>query len=144
MTRLDVLKLRTAMMDRGVGVNKALQRPDGAEVFCKFCRQVSKIECLDLDREIRLPLRPKPFVHNLTNEEVQCVRNSIERHKLTGLRMRTLIEVLVTTGLRISEALSLKAVEDPSVAERCAVHQRSSPTGVIISSESRKRPRRSL
>jgi hypothetical protein len=36
------------------------------KVFCKFCRQVLKLECLDPDREIQLPQRPKPFVHYLT------------------------------------------------------------------------------
>jgi integrase/recombinase XerD len=77
------------------------------KVFCKFCRQVLKLNCLDPKREIQLPQRPKPFVHYLTNEEVERVRTSIETHKFSGLRMRTLIEVLLTTGLRISEALSL-------------------------------------
>jgi hypothetical protein len=68
------------------------------KVFCKFCLQVLKVTCLDPDREIQLPVRPKPFVHYLTNEEVQRLRDSIETHKFAGLRMRTLIEVLLTTG----------------------------------------------
>jgi integrase/recombinase XerD len=77
------------------------------KVFCKFCRQVLKLSCLDPDREIPLPQRPKPYVQYLINSEVDRLRNCIETHKFTGLRMRTLIEVLLTTGLRISEALSL-------------------------------------
>lgn len=107
LTRLDVLKLRTAMIDRGLGVNRQYSVLMALKVFCKFCRQVLKMTCLDPDREIQLPLRPKPFVHYLTNKEVQRLRSSIEVHKFAGLRMRTLIEVLLTTGLRISEALSL-------------------------------------
>jgi integrase/recombinase XerD len=77
------------------------------KVFCKFCRQVLRLNCLDPDKEIQLPHRPKPFVHYLSNQEVDRLRNCIENHKFAGLRMRTLIEVLLNTGLRISEALSL-------------------------------------
>jgi integrase/recombinase XerD len=106
-TRPDVLRLRTAMIDRGLGVNRQYSVLMALKVFCKFCREVLKITCLDPDREIQLPVRPKPFVHYLTNQDVQRLRDCIEAHKFVGLRMRTLIEVLLTTGLRISEALSL-------------------------------------
>jgi integrase/recombinase XerD len=106
-TRLDVVKLRTAMIDRGVGVNRQYSVLMALKVFCKFCREVLKLNCLDPDREIQLPQRPKPFVHYLNTQEVERLRDCLETHKFTGLRMRTLIEVLLTTGLRISEALSL-------------------------------------
>jgi site-specific recombinase XerD len=107
LTRLDVARLRTAMIDRGLGVSRQYSVLMALKVFCKFCRQVLKLTCLDPDREIPLPQRPKPFVHYLTNQEVERLRNCIETNKFTGLRMRTLVEVLLTTGLRISEALSL-------------------------------------
>jgi site-specific recombinase XerD len=105
--RMDVVKLRTAMVDRGVGVNRQYSVLMALKGFCKFCRQVLKLNCLDPDQEIQLPQRPKPYVHYLTNQEVDRLRNCVEVHKFTGLRMRTLIEVLLTTGLRISEALLL-------------------------------------
>lgn len=107
MTRMDVVKLRTAMVDRGVGVNRQYSVLMTLKLFCKFCRQVLKLSCLDPDREIQLPQRPKPYVHYLTNDEVERLRSCFEVHKFAGLRMRTLVEVLLTTGLRISEALSL-------------------------------------
>lgn len=107
LTRMDVVSLRNAMLDRKVGVSRQYSVLMTLKVFCKFCRQVLKLHCLDPDREIKLPQRPKPFVHYLTNEEVERLRDSVDIHKFTGLRMRTLIEVLLTTGLRISEALSL-------------------------------------
>jgi site-specific recombinase XerD len=107
LTRMDVVSLRNAMIDRGIGTNRQYSVLMAMKIFCKFCRQVLKLDCLDPDREIQLPQRPKPFVHYLTNEEVGRLRTAMETHKFTGLRMRTLIEVLLTTGLRISEALSL-------------------------------------
>jgi len=105
--RMDVVRLRTAMVDAGVGINRQYNVLALFKVFCKFCRQVLKLASLDPDKEISLPQRPRPFVQYLTNEEVRRLRNCIESHKFTGLRMRTLIEVLLTTGLRISEALAL-------------------------------------
>src|SRR6266851_5800370 len=54
MTRLDVLKLRTAMMDPGIGINRIYSVLMALKVFCKFCRQVLGITCLDPDREIKL------------------------------------------------------------------------------------------
>jgi site-specific recombinase XerD len=107
LTRMDVIRLRTAMVDGKIGIDHQYSILMTLKVFCKFCRTVLKLDCLDPDREIKLPQRPKPFVHYLTNEEVGRMRDAVEAHSFTGLRMRTLIEVLLTTGLRISEALSL-------------------------------------
>jgi integrase/recombinase XerD len=107
LSRMDVVGLRNAMLDRGVGISRQYSVLMALKTFLKFCRQVLRLTCLDPDREIRLPVRPKPFVHYLTNEEVSRLRNAIETHTFVGLRMRMLVEVLLTTGLRISEALSL-------------------------------------
>src|SRR4051812_7917903 len=49
--RLDVIRLRTAMVDRGAGVNRQYSVLMTLKVFCKFCRQVLKLSCLDPDRE---------------------------------------------------------------------------------------------
>jgi integrase/recombinase XerD len=104
---MDIVKLRNAMVDRGIGISRQYSVLMAMKVFCKFCRQILHLNCLDPDREIRLPKKPAPFVHYLSNEEVRRLRDSIDIHKFAGLRMRTLVEVLLTTGLRISEALSL-------------------------------------
>jgi integrase/recombinase XerD len=107
LTRMDIIRLRNAMVDRGIGISRQYSVLMAMKVFCKFCRQILHLNCLDPDKEIQLPKKPVPFVHYLSNEEVERLRNCINIHKFAGLRMRTLIEVLLTTGLRISEALSL-------------------------------------
>ncbi len=107
LTRMDVLKLRTALVDAKIGANHQYSIIMTLKVFCKFCQQVLKLHCIDPDQEIQLPHRPKPFVHYLSNDEVAKVRDVIPLSTFTGLRMRTLVEVLLTTGLRISEALGL-------------------------------------
>jgi len=107
LTRSDVIALRVAMVDRGIGINRQYSILTTLKLFLKFCRNVLKLSCLDPDREVQLPKRPKPHVQYLTNEEVQRLRAAIPTHTLTGLRLQTLIEVLLATGMRISEALSL-------------------------------------
>src|SRR6185369_10745808 len=49
-----------------------------------------------------------PQVEFLNNEAIQRMLNTIETSTFTGLRLRALVEVLLSTGMRISEALSLK------------------------------------
>jgi site-specific recombinase XerD len=107
LTRMDIIRLRNAMVDRGIGISRQYSVLMAMKVFCKFCRQILHLSCLDPDKEIQLPKKPAPFVHYLSNKEVERLRNCIDIHKFAGLRMRTLVEVLLTTGLRISEALSL-------------------------------------
>jgi site-specific recombinase XerD len=99
LSRIDVIRLRNAMTDRKLGTNRQYSVLMALKTFCKFCRQVLRLNCLDPDREIRLPDRPKPFVHYLTNDEVARLRESIEIHTFTGLRMRTLIEVFTDHGV---------------------------------------------
>ena len=50
---------------------------------------------------------PAPEVVYLTNEEVQRVLDSININAFAGVRLRALVELLLSTGMRISEALSL-------------------------------------
>ncbi|MDD3607300.1 MAG: tyrosine-type recombinase/integrase [Candidatus Moranbacteria bacterium] len=57
--------------------------------------------------QITIPKRPRREVVFLTSEEIQRFRDSIITKPLYGLRFRTLVEVLLGTGMRISEALSL-------------------------------------
>ena len=57
--------------------------------------------------EIPLPSRGKPNVVALTNTEIERLVSGINPNTYSGVRLRALIELLLATGLRISEALSL-------------------------------------
>ena len=105
LSNLDVLAFRSRMVDAHLGVT-GIQHPDGSEIVSQVLPPGAKINCLD-PNEIHLPQRPKPHVHYLTNEEVDRLVAVINTHTFTGLRMRVLVEALLTTGMRISEALSL-------------------------------------
>lgn len=103
----DITILKMKMRDRGAGscgINGAL---DALRTFLNFCCAAKKLNVID-PREIkRMPIPRKP-VNYLTEEELQKFLSSISTSGKRGLRMRTLTEVLLSTGARISEALSLK------------------------------------
>lgn len=88
------------------------------KAFMKFCKENLELEVIDLNK-VKTPRRKRREVIFLSNEEVQEFIDSIKIYKkfdgdrrgkfirLDGLRFRTLVEVLLGTGMRISEALSL-------------------------------------
>jgi len=102
----EVAKLQAEMVDRSLSVARRYSVLMTLKVFLKFCRETLKLSCFD-PSEVGLPKRLPPFVQYLTNQEVERLRGSVDTHRFTGLRIRTLIEVLLNTGLRISEALAL-------------------------------------
>lgn len=107
LSRLDILSFRSRLIAANLGINRQYSVLMTLKLFLKFCRRVLKLTCIDPDAEIPLPKRPQPYVHYLTNDEVERLLSVIGTNTFTGLRMRVLIEVLLNTGLRISEALSL-------------------------------------
>jgi site-specific recombinase XerD len=106
-SRLAVLELRQSMVDKHLSVARQYSVIMFLKSFLKFCRTTLGLSCLD-PAEIKLPKRPAPEVEYLTNGEIQTVLDAIKVDTFTGLRLRALIEVLLSTGMRISETLSLK------------------------------------
>ena len=70
---------------------------------------------------ITIPKRPRREVVFLTSEEIKRFRDSIDTKPLYGLRFRTLVEVLLGTGMRISEALSLNCDSIDFKTRECLV-----------------------
>jgi integrase/recombinase XerD len=103
---LDVLNLRGAMEQRKLGSARQYSIIVTLKLLLAFCRKTLRINCLD-PNEIRLPRRPHRKVDYLTEEELSRIFATINTRTIPGLRSRTLIEVLLATGMRISEALSL-------------------------------------
>jgi integrase/recombinase XerD len=99
--------MRQAMMDRQLSVARQYAVIMCLKSFLKFCRSGLSISCLD-PAEISLPRRKAPDVQFLNNEEIEKVLAAINTASITGVRLRALVELLLSTGMRISEALSLK------------------------------------
>ena len=76
-TRTDIIGLRAAMVNKGIGINRQYSVLMTLKLFFKFCREVLKLSCLDPNTEIKLPQRKRPHVQYLTNEEVGLPRPAI-------------------------------------------------------------------
>jgi site-specific recombinase XerD len=73
--------------------------------FLKYC---VKRDWKSLEPEkVELPKTPDRTVEYLTREELEMLFNSVNTSKITGLRNRAILELLYSTGLRISELTSL-------------------------------------
>jgi integrase/recombinase XerD len=117
LNRMDVLSLRRELVAKGLGVSSQYTIIIVLKSFLRFCGQVLHQNCLG-PNEVTLPKRGKPDVITLTPEEIEKLLANINPSHFTGARLRALIELLLATGMRISEALSLdRAIFDAGVRE---------------------------
>ena len=109
-------ELKQKIMERGAGVSRVSSIVFAMKSFLRFCQDAMNLNVLD-PKEVRPPKRVRREVIFLNNEEVRQFVDSIKLYNTSqkvagtvymgGLRFRTLVEVLLGTGMRISEALSL-------------------------------------
>jgi site-specific recombinase XerD len=108
-----VLELRRRMDARGCGEARMASILNSLRSLLKFSRTVLGVPVLD-PRQVRIPRVPRRDVVYLSKEEVQRFLDAIvppgepwEGVLFSRLRFRALVEVLLGTGARISEILSL-------------------------------------
>jgi integrase/recombinase XerD len=106
LSRLEIIGFRQTMVERGLSIARQYSVLIALKSLLKFCRHVLKMDVID-PAEIPLPSRGKPNVVALTNTEIEQLVSGINPTTYSGVRLRALIELLLATGLRISEALSL-------------------------------------
>ena len=113
-----VTEIKQKVMMRGAGAARVGSMVFPIKSLLRYCRDVLELDVID-QTKIRPPKHHHREVVFLTNEEIQQfvdsikINNTWEQHtkknciRRDGLRFRTLVEVLLGTGMRISEALSL-------------------------------------
>jgi site-specific recombinase XerD len=101
-----ILAFRQAMTAKELSVARQYSLLMTLKLFLKFCRVTLEINCLD-PASIKLPRRQAPNVQYLTNDEIRAIRSNIDTFPIAGVRLRALFETLLSTGMRISEAVSL-------------------------------------
>lgn len=108
-----ILGLRRKMEERGCREARMAAILSALRSLLKFSRSVLRLRTID-PREVRIPRMPKRDVVYLSKEEVQRFLDAIipagkswEEAMFSRLRFRALVEVLLGTGGRISEILSL-------------------------------------
>ncbi len=114
----DMTLLKQKMTDRGVKGSGQASVVYALKAFLKYCEEVLELKVLSY-KKLRPPRIPRRDVIFLTKEEIEQFVESIPIYKgwngktpgkyvrMDALRFRTLVEVLLGTGMRISEALSL-------------------------------------
>lgn len=94
------------LMDKGlspvtIGIGISVLRS-----FLRYLRDIRGLQVYEPEK-IRRPKIPKREIDYLKKDELRRFRDAIPISRSTGLRDRALIEVLCSTGMRISEVLSL-------------------------------------
>jgi integrase/recombinase XerD len=102
----DFVRLKKMMMERGVGQSRIASVVFATKSFLNYCRNFLKLNTLE-PKQIRPPKRVKREVIFLTKEEIEAFVNTIGNSTMTDLRFRAIVETILGTGMRISEALSL-------------------------------------
>jgi integrase/recombinase XerD len=102
----EFVRLKRLMMERGLSEARISSVVYAVRSFMAYCQNFLKLETLN-PKQIRPPRRYKREVVFLTKEEIEAFLDTIKTSKWYGMRFRTLVEVLLGTGMRISEALSL-------------------------------------
>jgi len=112
-TQQHILLIKAQCAKRNLGPSRIANILAALKAFLRFCQLAVGLETMDV-KQIRLPRIPKREVQFLTPDEVQQyvaaipLRNGPRSYDVDWLGFRVLVEVLLGTGARISEALSLK------------------------------------
>jgi integrase/recombinase XerD len=102
----EFVKLKRVMMHRGVSEARISSVVYAMRSFLSYCRSFLNLNTLN-PKQIRPPKRFKREVIFLTKEEIERFLESINEKTWNGFRFRVLVEVLLGTGMRIGEALSV-------------------------------------
>jgi integrase/recombinase XerD len=127
-------------------LKQVLYQRENSEVFIGVCLaclkgllKYSKTELsipLQINPDlITIPKRPRREVVFLTNEEIKRFRESIDTKPIYGLRFRVLVETLLGTGMRISEALSLNRTSIDFIQREARVVGKGNKERIIFFSE---------
>ena len=103
---MDFVRLKKAMMERGLSEARIASVVYATRSFMSYCQNFLKLSVVD-PKSIRPPRIYRREVIYLKKEEVETFVNVIDTTKWNGLRFKALVEVLLGTGMRIGEVLSL-------------------------------------
>lgn len=112
-SKADLLRLKSHWLSKSLSASRQMSLLLSLRRFLIFCQEEKQIPLSFDPREIKPPLRPRREVVFLTPEEIEVFISTIPLityHGQThhaGLRLRTIVEALLGSAMRISELLSL-------------------------------------
>jgi integrase/recombinase XerD len=112
-SKADLLRLKSYWLGRNLSASRQMSLLLAMKRFLTFCRDEKKIALGLEPEEIKPPPRPRREVVFLTTDEVEAFIATIplttyrgDVHQ-AGLRLRSVVEALLGSAMRISELLSL-------------------------------------
>lgn len=102
----DITLLKKHTFERGAYESRVNSMIFALRKFLAYCRELQNIATIN-PKDIKPMKLAKRQVIFLTKEEVQMFLNSIKTNTVFGARMKALVSILLSSGMRISEALSL-------------------------------------
>jgi integrase/recombinase XerD len=106
LTLTDVTELKKRILLRGAKECRVNSILFPLRKFLTYCSEVHQLATIN-PQDIKPMKIPKREVDFLKEDEINQFVSAMDTSTATGLRMRTLIEVLLSTAMRISEALSI-------------------------------------
>jgi len=106
LTADHITMIKKSMTERAVGNSGINGVIFALRKFLNYCREIHRLETIH-PKDIKPQKIKKREVEYLRSEEVEQLLSSIPVHDVRGLRMRALMELLLATGMRISECLSI-------------------------------------
>lgn len=140
------IEIKGFTMEHIFKLKQILHQRENSEVFIGVCLACIKgllkyyrdqySAQLQINPElITIPKRPRREVVFLTSDEIKRFKELIDIKRLSGLRFRTLVEVLLGTGMRISEALSLDRTSIDFQTRECLVIGKGSKQRTVFFNE---------
>jgi integrase/recombinase XerD len=109
----DIVDLKKSLREDGIGEKREASIINTLRIFLKFCQEQLVLDVLDYTM-IRPPKIPRRIPEYLTDEELSKLIKAIRITNAAGsinkpnMRFRTIVELILATGVRISEALRIK------------------------------------
>jgi site-specific recombinase XerD len=113
---VKIVALKKILRNEGLGERRIASLINTLRVFLRYCEEHLELKVLDYHK-LKPPKIPRKFPDYLTDVEIMRFLESIKllnkdgSPHITGLRFRALIELILSTGLRISETLSIRIKE---------------------------------
>lgn len=102
----DITQLKKQTLQRDCGASRVNSFVFALRKFLTFCNEVKKIKTIN-SKDIKAMKLKKREVIFLNGQEINQLFGSINVFSKYGLKTRVLMELLIASGMRISEALSL-------------------------------------
>jgi len=99
-----------ALRERGSGDQNISKHLWAIKAFLKWLTEEKKVSCYEFNIKIPSPKAPETIEY-LEPEELEWIFATINENNVRDLRLRVLIEVMINTGVRPSEALELNKVD---------------------------------